>query len=136
MVYSEQLNMFSGVCRRTVSITVFEELQQAGVFVYDTNKKQIYDVHIFYGEVFNKQKLPAYLNKIVESVINLFMWGRQGKMTNTEKFLLLLCMSMLILFSTWDILTLYDAVCWQLLTELSVFAVSVVMCYLTIADKI
>ena len=74
MVYSEQLNMFSGVCRRTVSITVFEELQQAGVFVYDTNKKQIYDVHIFYGEVFNKQKLPAYLNKIVESVINLFMW--------------------------------------------------------------
>ena len=74
MVYSEQLNMFSGVCKRTVSITVFEELQQAGVFVYDTNKKQIYDVHIFYGEVFNKQKLPAYLNKIVTNVINLFMW--------------------------------------------------------------
>ena len=45
MVYSEQLNMFSGVCKRTISITVFEELQQAGVFVYDTNKKQIYDVH-------------------------------------------------------------------------------------------
>ena len=75
MVYSEQLNMFSGVCKRTISITVFEELQQAGVFVYDTNKKQIYDVHIFYGEVFNKQKLPAYLNKIVTNVINLFMWG-------------------------------------------------------------
>ena len=74
MVYSEQLNIFSGACRRTVSITVFEELQQAGVFVYDTNKKQIYDVHIFYGEVFNKQKLPAYLNKIIDSVINLFMW--------------------------------------------------------------
>ena len=74
MVYSEQLNIFSGACRRTVSITVFEELQQAGVFVYDTNKKQIYDVHIFYGEVFNKQKLPAYLNKIVTNVINLFMW--------------------------------------------------------------
>ena len=74
MVYSEQINMFSGVCKRTISITVFEELQQAGVFVYDTNKKQIYDVHIFYGEVFNKQKLPAYLNKIVTNVINLFMW--------------------------------------------------------------
>ena len=74
MVYSEQLNMFSGVCKRTISITVFEELQQAGVFVYDTNKKQIYDVHIFYGEVFNKQKLPTYLNKIVTNVINLFMW--------------------------------------------------------------
>ena len=57
-------------------------------------------------------------------------------MTNTEKFLLLLCMSMLIFFSVWDILTLYDAVCWQLLTELSVFAVSVVMCYITIAEKL
>ena len=57
-------------------------------------------------------------------------------MTNIEKLLVLLCMSMLILFSTWDILTLYDAVCWQLLTELSVFAVSVVMCYLTITEKI
>ena len=57
-------------------------------------------------------------------------------MTNTEKFLLLLCMSMLIFFSMWDILTLYDAVCWQLLAELSVFAVSVAMCYITIADKI
>ena len=74
MVYSAQFNIFSAARRRTVNITVFEELQQAGVFVYDTNKKQIYDVHIFYGEVFNKQKLPAYLNKIVESVINLFMW--------------------------------------------------------------
>ena len=74
MVYSEQLSMFSGVCKRTISITVFEELQQAGVFVYDTNKKQIYDRHIFYGEVFNKQKLPPYLNKIVTNFINLFMW--------------------------------------------------------------
>ena len=57
-------------------------------------------------------------------------------MTNIEKLLVLSCMSMLILFSTWDILTLYDAVCWQLLTELSVFAVSVVMCYITIAEKL
>ena len=57
-------------------------------------------------------------------------------MTNTEKFLLLLCMSMLILFSAWDILTLYDAVCWELIAELSVFAVSSAMCYLTITDKI
>ena len=57
-------------------------------------------------------------------------------MTNIEKLLVLLCMSMLIFFSVWDILTLYDAVCWQLLAELSVFAVSVVMCYITIADKI
>ena len=57
-------------------------------------------------------------------------------MTNTEKFLLLLCMSMLILFSTWDILTLYDAACWELIAECAVLSVSVVMCYLTITDKI
>ena len=57
-------------------------------------------------------------------------------MTNMEKLLVLLCMSMLIFFSTWDILTLYDAVCWELIAELSVFAVSGVMCYLTITEKI
>ena len=56
-------------------------------------------------------------------------------MTNTEKFLLLLCMSMLIISSTWDILTLYDAVCWEFIAELSVFAVSNAMCYLTITEK-
>ena len=89
MVYSEQLNMFSGVCKRTISITVFEELQQAGVFVYDTNKKQIYDVHIFYGEVFNKQKLPAYLNKIVTNVINLFMWREARQDDKHEKILII-----------------------------------------------
>lgn len=57
-------------------------------------------------------------------------------MTNIEKFLLLLCMSMLIFFSIWDILTLYDAVCWELTAECAVFAVSVVMSYLTITEKL
>ena len=57
-------------------------------------------------------------------------------MTNTEKFLLLLCMSMLILFSVWDILTLYNAVCWELIAECAVLSVSSVMCYLTITEKI
>ena len=57
-------------------------------------------------------------------------------MTNTEKILVLLCMSMLILFSTWDILTLYDAVCWELIAECIVLIVSSAMCYLTITDKI
>ncbi len=57
-------------------------------------------------------------------------------MTNIEKFLLSLCMSMLIFFSTWDILTLYDAVCWELIAECIVLIVSSAMCYLTIADKI
>ena len=57
-------------------------------------------------------------------------------MTNIEKFLLLLCMSMVIFFSMWDILTLYNAICWELIAECTVFTVSSVICYLTIADKI
>ena len=57
-------------------------------------------------------------------------------MTNTEKLLVLLCMSMLIFFSVWDILTLYDAVCWELTAECTVLIVSSVMCYLTIAEKL
>ena len=57
-------------------------------------------------------------------------------MTNIEKFLLLLCMSMLIFFSVWDILTIYDAVCWELVAECTVLIVSSAMCYLTITEKI
>ena len=57
-------------------------------------------------------------------------------MTNIEKLLVLLCMSMLILFSTWDILTLYDVVCWELIAECIVLIVSSAMCYLTITEKI
>ena len=57
-------------------------------------------------------------------------------MTNTEKLLVLLCMSMLIFFSVWDILTLYDVVCWEFIAECAVLSVSSIMCYLTIADKI
>ena len=57
-------------------------------------------------------------------------------MTNIEKFLLLLCMSMLIFFSVWDILTIYNAVCWEFIAECAVLSVSVVMCYITIAEKL
>ena len=57
-------------------------------------------------------------------------------MTNMEKSLVLLCMSMLIFFGMWDILTLYDTVCWEFIAECAVLAVSSVICYLTIADKI
>ena len=57
-------------------------------------------------------------------------------MTNIEKFLLLLCMSMIIFFSVWDILTIYNAVCWELIAECTVLIVSSVVCYLTITDKI
>lgn len=57
-------------------------------------------------------------------------------MTNTEKALVILCMIMVMVFSLSDILTLYNNVCWELGAELSVFAVSAVMCYTVIADKI
>lgn len=57
-------------------------------------------------------------------------------MTKAEKLLLLLCMIMVMVFSIIDILTLYNAVCWQLIAELSVFAVSAVMCYTVVAEKL
>ena len=57
-------------------------------------------------------------------------------MTNIEKFLLLLCMSMIIFFSVWDILTIYNAVCWELIAECIVLIVSSAMCYLTVTDKV
>lgn len=57
-------------------------------------------------------------------------------MTNTEKILLVLCMVMVMVFSLFDILTLYNAVCWELGAELSVFVVSSAMCYMVIAEKI
>ena len=56
-------------------------------------------------------------------------------MTNIEKSLVLLCMSMLIFFSVWDILTLYDTVCWELTAECAVLTVSAVTAYLTITEK-
>lgn len=57
-------------------------------------------------------------------------------MTNTEKALVILCMIMVMMFSLFDILTLYSAVCWELGAELFVFIVSAVMCYTVIAEKL
>lgn len=57
-------------------------------------------------------------------------------MTNIEKLLVLLCMSMLIFFSVWDILTLYNTVCWELTAECVVLITSSAMCYMTITEKI
>ena len=56
-------------------------------------------------------------------------------MTNIEKLLVLLCMSVLIISCIWDILTL-NKLGWDLTDECVVLAVSSIMCYLTIADKI
>ena len=56
-------------------------------------------------------------------------------MTNVEKFLLLLCMSVLIISCIWDILTLND-LGWDLTDEFVMLAVSSIMCYLTVTDKI
>ena len=57
-------------------------------------------------------------------------------MTNTEKILLLMCMIMVMLFSIYDIMTLYSLVCWELTAECAVFAVSATVAYMTITDKI
>ena len=57
-------------------------------------------------------------------------------MTNTEKALIIVCMLMVMLFSVWEILTLYDAVCWELIAECIVLIVTSIMCYLTITEKI
>ena len=56
-------------------------------------------------------------------------------MTNIEKFLILLCMSVLLISCIWDILTLNE-LGWGLTDELVMLAVSSAMCYLTVADKI
>ena len=61
--------------------------------------------------------------------------GRQGKMTNIEKFLLLLCMSVLIVSCIWDILTLNE-IGYELADEYVMLLVSSAMCYLTVTDKI
>ena len=61
--------------------------------------------------------------------------GRQSKMTNIEKLLVLLCMSVLIISCIWDILTLNELGC-ELADEYVMLLVSSAMCYLTITDKI
>ena len=56
-------------------------------------------------------------------------------MTNIEKLLVLLCMSVLIVSCIWDILTLNE-IGYDLTDEFVMLAISSAICYLTIADKI
>ena len=56
-------------------------------------------------------------------------------MTNIEKLLVLLCMSVLIISCIWDILTLNELGC-ELADEYVMLLVSSAMCYLTVTDKI
>ena len=63
------------------------------------------------------------------------MKGGAGKMTNVEKLLVLLCMSVLIISCICDILTLSE-LGWEVTDEYVMLLVSSAMCYLTIADKI
>ena len=73
MNYYEQFNMFSGVCQRRISVNIFPDLEQTNVFVYDAKGKQLYNVFIVDREIRNKQKLPAYLNKIIDNIKILFL---------------------------------------------------------------
>ena len=72
-MYAEKLNMYHGVCFRQVTVMVAVSNRCAVIVVTDKNSKQLYKIAVVYGERVGRQKLPAYLNKIVESVINLFM---------------------------------------------------------------
>lgn len=73
MNYYEQFNIFSGICRRHISVNIFPELEQTNVFVYDANGKQLYNVFIVGREIRNKQKFPKYLNKIIDNIKILFL---------------------------------------------------------------
>ena len=55
-------------------------------------------------------------------------------MTNIEKLLVLLCMSVLIVSCIWDILTLNEMGC-ELADEYAMLLVSSAMCYLTVTDN-
>lgn len=72
-MYAEKLNIYHGVCFRQVSVIVAVPNRCAVIVVTDAKNKQLYKIAVCYGERVGIQKLPAYLNKIVESVINLFM---------------------------------------------------------------
>lgn len=73
MNYYEQFNIFSGVCRRRISVNILPELEQTHVFVYDAKGNMLYNVVLVGREIRNKQKYPAYLNKIIDNIKILFL---------------------------------------------------------------
>ena len=78
-MYAEKLNIYYGVCSRQVTVMVAVPNRCAVIVVTDANNKQLYKIAVVYGERVGRQKLPAYLNKIVTNVINLFMWREANK---------------------------------------------------------
>ena len=78
-MYAEKLNIYYGVCSRQVTVMVAVPNRCAVIVVTDANNKQLYKIAVCYGERVGRQKLPAYLNKIVTNVINLFMWREAGQ---------------------------------------------------------
>lgn len=72
-MYAEKLNIYHGVCYRSINAMIAVPNRCAVIVVTDKNNKQLYKIAICYGERVGRQKLPAYLNKIVANVINLFM---------------------------------------------------------------
>lgn len=47
--------------------------EQTNVFVYDSKGNMLYNVFIVGRDIRNKQKLPAYLNKIIDNIKILFL---------------------------------------------------------------
>ena len=72
-MYYEHFYMFTGVCRRHISVNILPELEQTHVFVYDAKGNMLYNVFLVGREIRNKQKFPEYLNKIIDNIKILFL---------------------------------------------------------------
>lgn len=73
MNYYEQFDIFSGACKRHVSVNILLELGQTHLFVYDAKGNMLYNVILVGKDILNKQKYPEYLNKIIDNINILFL---------------------------------------------------------------
>ena len=67
-MYAEKLNIYYGVCSRQVTVMVAVPNRCAVIVVTDANNKQLYKIAVVYGERVGRQKLPEYLNKIIDNI--------------------------------------------------------------------
>ena len=72
-MYAEKLNIYYGVCSRQVTVMVAVPNRCAVIIVTDANNKQLYKIAVVYGERVGRQKLPAYLSKIIDNIKILFL---------------------------------------------------------------
>ena len=73
MNYYEQFNIFTGRSTRYISVYIFPEIKQTHILVYNEKGKRLYYVFLDDKNIRNKQKLPEYLNKIIDNIKILFL---------------------------------------------------------------